>query len=397
MQRSPQDYKETPCPGCGRIKVRPRKRLCSGCEDRLRKGGTQADLRKGYREGFNKTVPPQNNPPKPKSDLAESLYGYFRRINGRRTSPEHIMDLSDKFDCSPSKIRSAVEELREQGFLMELNDGVVGLGNAMPEIHEEERIDISKFKGKQIRIGLTADNHLGSKYHRQDVLNALYDIWQAQGIDTVYQCGNMVDGEARFNKHDLCIPAGVENQVDYFIEHWPQRKGITTRFICGDDHEGWYTQNFGVDFGKLIMRAAAEKGRKDLEYLGYMEHDVLFNAPHGSCKMRIIHAGGGSAYALSYSVQKIVESYQGGEKPNILLVGHFHKAEYSYPREVHVVQAGCTEDQTPFMRKKRLQAMVGGWTISFTLDDNGIVHDFMPQFHAFYDRQFYRNWEYLWK
>jgi hypothetical protein len=54
-------------------------------------------------------------------------------------------------------------------------------------------------------------------------------------------------------------------------------------------------------------------------------------------------------------------------------------------------------DQSPFMRKKRLQAMVGGWTISFTIDNNGIVHDFLPQFHAFYDRTFYRQWEYLWK
>jgi hypothetical protein len=281
--------------------------------------------------------------------------------------------------------------------MLEIEDGMLGLGKSLPETHDEERIDISKFKGKQIRIGLTADNHLCSKYYRADVLNALYDIWAEQGITEVYQCGNMIDGEFRFNKHDLCVPPGVEQQVDFFIKNWPKREGITTRFVCGDDHEGWYTQAVGADVGKMIMRAAEQEGRDDLDYLGYMEHDVIFEAKGGKCKMRVIHAGGGTAYALSYSVQKIVESYQGGEKPNILLVGHFHKAEYSYPREVHVVQAGCTQDQTPFMRKKRLQAMVGGWTISFTIDSNGIVHDFMPQFHAFYDRQFYRNWEYLWK
>jgi hypothetical protein len=317
-------------------------------------------------------------------------------MGGRRHEPVNLIDLSNRFDCSPSKIMDAVGELQAEGYMMEINKGVVGLGNDMPVTHEEERIDISKFKGRTIKFGLTADNHLCSKYHRPDVLNALFDIWAEQGVTEVYQCGNMVDGEARFNRHDLCVPPGVENQIDYFIKNWPHRKGITTRFVCGDDHEGWYTQNFGANFGQMITRAAEREGRSDLDYLGYMEHDVIFEAPNGDCKMRVIHAGGGSAYALSYSVQKIVESYQGGEKPNILLVGHFHKAEYSYPREVHVVQAGCTQDQTPFMRKRRIQAMVGGWTITFTLDNNGICHDFLPQFHAFYDRKFYKNWEYLW-
>jgi hypothetical protein len=281
--------------------------------------------------------------------------------------------------------------------MINIVDGVVDLENSLPETHAEERINISKFKGRQVRIGLTADNHLCSKYYRGDVLNALFDIWKEQGITEVYQCGNMIDGEASFNRHELCVPPGIESQIDFFIKNWPHRDGITTRFICGDDHEGWYTKNYGANVGMAIIHAAKLAGRSDLEYLGYLEHDVIFEAKNGSCKMRIIHAGGGTAYALSYTSQKLVESLQGGEKPAVILIGHYHKAEYCYPREVHCVQAGCTMDQSPFMRKKRLQAMVGGWTISFTIDDNGVVHDFMPQFHAFYDRQFYRNWEYIWK
>jgi heme A synthase len=50
------------------------------------------------------------------------------------------------------------------------------------------------------------------------------------------------------------------------------------------------------------------------------------------------------------------------------------------------------------MRKQKLQAHLGGWTVSFDLDDNGIVHAFTTQFHPFYDRSFYENsqWEYRW-
>lgn len=388
-------YTDTPCRVCGRKHCRPgRGSICSGCASRIRRG---ADINAPWSDNNQQII---DDPPRTSDEdveLGQKIYNLFRRGHGRQQSPMTIIDLANKFDKSPARVKTAINHLRAKGIMIDVEDGMVELTRTLPETHDSERIDISKFKGKQIRIGLTADNHLCSKYYRADVLNALFDIWQQQDITEVYQCGNMIDGEGSFNRHDLAVPPGIESQIDYFIKNWPQREGITTRFVCGDDHEGWYTKNFGADVGAAMMHAAKLAGRKDLDYLGYMEHDVIFNAKNGCCKMRVIHAGGGTAYALSYNVQKIVESYQGGEKPNILLVGHFHKASYEYPREVHVVQAGCTQDQTPFMRKKRLQAMVGGWTVSFTIDDNGIVHDFMPQFHAFYDREFYRSWAYLWK
>lgn len=77
-------------------------------------------------------------------------------------------------------------------------------------------------------------------------------------------------------------------------------------------------------------------------------------------------------------------------------MGHYHKFEYGYPREVHIVQCGCTQDQTPFMRKKKIQAMIGGVTIDFSQDEQGIIHGFGVRFHPFYDRDFYKGkaWQY---
>ena len=206
----------------------------------------------------------------------------------------------------------------------------------------------------------------------------------------------MIDGEARFNKFDI-HKYGLQNQVEYFVKTWPQRKGMTTHFITGDDHEGWYTQREGVNVGQFIQLAAENAGRHDLKYLGHMEHDIRLKTAKGQATMRLIHAGGGSSYATSYTAQKIVESYQGGEKPNILLIGHYHKAEYGFPREVHCIQVGCTLDQTPFMRKKKIQAHVGGWTVSFSQDELGNIHGFTPQWHPFYDKGYYdKAWKYRW-
>lgn len=325
-----------------------------------------------------------------KDDIHKWLRQHKREVS--------IDEISDRFDVAIGKVRTALDELKgESKNIAHLSDTRISATHLQPT-SPPTQIDVSKFHGKLIKFGLTSDNHLGSRYQRNEVLNALYDIWEEQGIDTVYQAGNMIEGDARFNKFDVIV-TGLQAQTDYFIEHWPQRKGITTNFVTGDDHEGWYTQREGVNISQFMEMCSVKSGRTDLKFLGHMEHDVIFKGTKTHSTMRIIHAGGGSSYATSYAPQKIVESYQGSEKPNILLIGHYHKAEYGYPREVHTVQAACTKDQDTFMRKLKIQAHVGGWTISFELDSNGFIHGFAPQFHPFYDRKFYENpqWEYLWK
>ena len=107
--------------------------------------------------------------------------------------------------------------------------------------------------------------------------------------------------------------------------------------------------------------------------------------------MRLVHAGGGSSYAISYTSQKLVESYQSGEKPHILMIGHFHKFDYSYPREVHSVQLGSTCEQSMFMRKKRLSAHLGYLVIRVKQDEKGAVSRFQVEWFPFYDRGYYRK------
>ena len=245
------------------------------------------------------------------------------------------------------------------------------------------------------KFGACGDNHLCSKYERLDVLNALYDYYEQQGITTVYNTGNWIDGEARFNKTDIHTH-GLDNQVDYFIKTYPKRKGITTYFISGDDHEGWYCQREGIDIGYYAQTRAKEQGRNDLVYIGHMEADVILKTKNGQTTLRVQHPGGGSAYAISYTSQKIVESFTGAEKPDVLLIGHYHKAEYLFVRGVHVVQTATTMAQSPFMRKKRLAAHLGGWVIEMGTDDNGAITKFKSEYLPFYDSDYYKKWQYQW-
>ena len=301
-----------------------------------------------------------------------------------------LVELSNKLNVAPRVIEDSVGRLKLQNHNIALEPEGISIEKT-PQPMERLVVNSRDFvlDGEWRKFGALGDTHLASKYSRLDVLRCAYKIYEDEGITTVYHTGNIVDGECRFNKHDLLTRSGMAAQIEYLINEYPEIKGITTYFVVGDDHEGWWAQREGIDVGKYIQAEAEKAGRNDLQYIGYMERDIELKAKHGSAPIRIMHSGGGSAYAVSYTTQKIVESLQGGEKPRVLYVGHHHKFEHGYPREVHTVQTATTEDQTPFMRKNKIQAHVGVTINKFHQADTGEINRFSVEFIPWYDREFY--------
>ncbi len=305
-----------------------------------------------------------------------------------------LSNLSDKFDCGVSKIKAIIEDLRNEGFNISVDESGLALQTSNIGKRPPTVIDNKFTEGKWTKVGFVTDNHLGSNYERLDVLNALYERFAKEGIEVVYNAGNMIDGEAKFNRFDI-HKHGMEAQCRYMAEVYPQIKGMKTLFITGDDHEGWYTQREGVEIGRFMQKICMDYARSDMVYLGHMEHDIELKAPKGSAMLRIVHPGMGSAYAISYTSQKLVETYSPGEKPAILLMGHYHKAEFLHYRGVFIVQGGCTMDQSPFMRKKRISAHVGGWILEYQQGIDGTIVSFRCEWIPFYDRENYeKKWRY---
>jgi hypothetical protein len=333
----------------------------------------------------------------PKRDNEQAKH-YIENLSGNdikpyiKTRKRTIEEIADHYNAPPYKIREALEELQDSHHVFDVVDDKIVLGKDIAPNYKPIEVNFSKHAEQEIPIGFVADNHLGSKYERLDILEDLYDRFAKEGVRTVYQGGNILDGEARFNKFDIYVH-GLNAQVNNLVEKWPKRKGIKTLFITGDDHEGWYVQREHINIGEVIEWASQREGRDDLVHLGYMERDVVLQQPDGSAILRVIHAGGGSAYAHSYTAQKYAESLQGGEKPRIVLVGHYHKYNHSYPREIHIIQGGCTQDQTPFMRKRKLQAMTGGVILWVKQASNGIIRSVKVEWMPYFDKKYY---EYRW-
>ena len=108
--------------------------------------------------------------------------------------------------------------------------------------------------------------------------------------------------------------------------------------------------------------------------------------------MLVMHPGGGSAYATSYRPQKIVESFEGGEKPAVLLLGHYHKLSVNLVRNVWALQIGCTQDQTVFMRKKNIDAHIGGMKVKLEQDpDTGAIIACETQIIRYFNKGYKNN------
>lgn len=236
------------------------------------------------------------------------------------------------------------------------------------------------------RFAAFGDLHAASKYCRYEVREELTRKAEEFGAQCIYDTGNWIDGEASFNRYDLEV-VGLDSQVQMLADRYPRSK-IPTFAVTGADHEGWYIKSNGIDVGKYCEDAMRRAGH-DWHDLGYIQADiVLQHAKSGATSiLRIMHPGGGTAYALSYRPQKIIESFEGGQKPAVLLLGHYHKLDPGHVRNVWYVQTGCGQDQTPFMAQKAIEAHVGGALLELEQDaKTGAIIEFTPRLRRYFAR-----------
>lgn len=230
------------------------------------------------------------------------------------------------------------------------------------------------------RIGRAADfgTHLGVHRHMQ------YNIGLSKNWYPHYRT---VPDRVHYTGHTYCVR--VPNGTILV-----RRNGrVGWHHNC---HEGWWASRSGLDIGRHMHNTFRDLRREDLQWLGHVEVDLELHPDNPQAVLRVFHPGGGSAYAISYSPMKHVESWQGGNKPSVCIFGHYHKWGLFYPREVWCLLAGTTCDQTMFMRKKKLAAHVGGSILEIEMTALGGVGEVKAQFKPFYDKGYYEsNWDYL--
>ena len=309
-----------------------------------------------------------------------------------KAGPSAVDDLAVILGTTKRDTHALLRGMRDRGINLHERNGLWFIESAVPQQQERVFEYVSR-PDNTFHFGIASDQHLCSRYAREDVLGDLYDSFAAAGVDRVFNAGNWIDGEDEKNRFDLAVH-GFEPQIDYLVAHYPKRAGLTTFAVWGEDHEGWYARRESIDVGRFAEGKMRTAGREDWIDLGFVEARIdLVNANSGARNTLVVmHPGGGSSYAYSYRPQKIVESLSGGEKPGVLVIGHYHKMSCNLIRNVWTVQAGCSEDQTVFMRKKGLEAHIGGHIVTAEQDPKtGAIFRFVSDQRCYYDKRYYND------
>lgn len=262
----------------------------------------------------------------------------------------------------------------------ELDTILKGLQSNKPIYNKKTRIPSNS---KRIRFGVISDPHIGSNKYRPDIMDDAAYNFKRRSVEFVLVPGDICEGMSGRDGHIYELdPKGIgaSNQLDMATYELNKLAGVPLYAITATaSHDGWFHSkgNSGLEVGTELDRRLP-----DFNFLGHDEQDVEIGK---GLIARLVHPGGGTAYALSYKLQKYINSISGGQKPNMIFEGHYHKSIYMKYRNIHAFEAGCLQEQTTFMKKKGTPAMLGYWIIDVLGDKDKGVEKINMEFNSFYE------------
>ena len=248
-------------------------------------------------------------------------------------------------------------------------------------VDRDYKVDL-KTTGNTVRFGVVSDLHAGSLYERFDALSAFYDKLRSENIKLVLMPGDILDGHGIYKGQVFEQYAhGLDKQIETLKKNHPSTEGMRVIFITGN-HDNSFYKLTGTDPGPIIAAAMSwECAGRDVAHVELETEDKY------KLTVGLYHPRGGTAYAISWKTQKIIESIPGGKKPNIALIGHYHKMD-ALPRyrNVYGVQPGTFQGQTPFMASVPTDAHVGGCIVEVVLGNKKhLTSSVKIEFVSFYE------------
>lgn len=340
--------------------------FCSDCFNLRRRTGA----------GFSG---PKPEPVAPVEEVSDS--GIRTKLLGLlKKGVKHFEELCDSLGLPPSRVRSLLSELKSSGVIMH-SDKFVAL-KPLDVVGAEKITEVIPRTVKKLKVGVISDLHYGSKYCLRERINDFVEYAYGEGVRTILIPGDLLDGH--YVDHGLfeLSHVGLEPQVDDMIQNLPKKKGLQYHCITGNHDQTFITQN-GANVGRAITDAAAIERGGDIKWHGHRGAKLSI----GGTIVELWHPQKGSAYAVSYPIQKKIESFVPGEKPHILLIGHWHRFCYVVERGVHGI--ACPTFQgggSAFGRSLTSGApAIGGIVLSWDSTEHGTVRNFKIDLRSYYE------------
>lgn len=319
-------------------------------------------------------------PEKPKhSDLFTQLKRGFVSLDS----------LSRKYDRSEYTILEWINELRDAGYnVVQKNDWVqVDTVNFPKAVMPAKTL--ADQEGHEVIFGVASDIHAGSRHSQPSALNKFIQIAENEyGVKHFLVPGDLTCGVygyrgQHYDQIPLATPStrdtawlAVNHQARIASRYFGQPKNGRTYYVLGGNHDAFSINATGVDPVRVLTNS-----RSDMYYVGYDAADIPLT---DRVNIRMVHPSGGVPYALSYRLQKNMESVAYQElasaivdhtdaKMRILLLGHLHVQAYIMQGPVVGAQCSCFEGQTSYLKRKGLTPHIGGQIFKVRVTDGGLI------------------------
>lgn len=309
-----------------------------------------------------------------RDDKRQNRFSTKERVLGSLKSKRSLEYLIYKLGVTEDEIKSAITSLQIDGFNIVVwkEAGRIMFHN-VPVLEVQERSFDHLYEGREFKIALVSDTHLGHKKEALAELHAFYDYAYDQGVTEFYHAGDITDGYYKnrdgsiYEQHRI----GFDQQKDWVIESYPRLPNVVTYFITGN-HDTTHIRNGGANVGSAI-----EDKRDDMVYLGHNFAKIWLTE---NLDMNLVHPGDGSAYGISLKMQKLIDSAKGKRKAKIVASGHYHKMNWIYWKGTHGFTMPSFQFQTQFMKDKGLLSYIGGYILHIKVDNDGNLISLTPEY-----------------
>lgn len=285
--------------------------------------------------------------------------------------------MTDEKDKLHKKEQRALKKLYGQGYNLE---DITRMGNALANKSIKTQKDYRIGKS-HVKFGLFGDTHIGNINYDPALMKHAAKTFTKEKVDFVLHTGDVMDGWYQNRPTSLFEQdaIGVDRQMKKSVEELSQI-AQPLYFITGNHEYNTFMRGAGIEVGPYLQDRLIQRGL-EAHYLGNAEGNIRLKT---GAQIKLLHPDGGTAYALSYRIQKIIEGFEGGEKPALLGIGHFHKIEQLFYRNVHAFQSGTLEGQTKFMRGKGIPAHKGFWVLDVYTREGGQIDKLVSQLYPAY-------------
>jgi biotin operon repressor len=285
----------------------------------------------------------------------EVILNYLRKQH----LPVSKQSVVEKFSLSSWKVSDIIASLRGHGY--DIKSIIMGREEfySLVRYGKLSTEDYYKRLGKvNTPMLITGDWHIGSKSSSKLAFKALLKDIDEFGVKDLLICGDLLQGLGVYSmeREDLSL-FSIDEQVEETVEMLKQVPSRTKIHMVMGGHEQKIKAEYKAGFDSL---AAIARQLKNASYYGYTANLTL----NKEFNLLALHGKGGSAYASSYSLEKVWRNLT--ERPHVLAIGHFHELNVVHkPPNYVLLKVGTLQRETIYIMSMGISAQVG-WII---LDD----------------------------